>query len=105
MLWLLLHLEDVDKENVIPRSEIYNRLGASLKSVCEDDFEYDHGDKRVVDLVLEHGDRAAAVKRAEELCSFHLKAEHEPIDSNPSTLVHILVNELEGWLEYYRYDS
>lgn len=104
-LWLLLHLEDVEKENAIPRTEIYNRLGTALKRICGDDFEYDHGDKRVVDLVLEYGDRDAAVRRAEELCSFHLKAEHEPIDSNPSTLVHILANELEGWLEYYRYDS
>ena len=102
-LWLLLHLEDVDKENAIPRTEIYSRLAAALKSVCGDDFEYDHGDSRVVGLVLEYGDRDAAVRRAEELCSFHSKAEHEPIDSNPNTLVHDLVKELEGWLEYYRY--
>lgn len=103
-LWLLLHLEDVDKENSIPRTEIYNRLGAALKTICGDDFEYDHGDKSVVDLVLEYGDRDAAVRRAEQLCSFHVNAEHEPIESNPNTLVHTLVKELESWLDYYRYE-
>ena len=103
-LWLLLHLEDVNKENAIPRTEIYNRLGTALKSICGEDFEYDHGNKRVVDLVLEYGDRDAAVQRSEELCSFHSKAEHEPIDSNPNTLVHTLVQELESWLDYYSYD-
>ena len=93
----------MDEENAIPRTEIYNRLSGVLKSVCGDDFDYDHGDERVVDLVLEYGDRDAAVRRAEELCSFHSKAGHDPIDSNPNTLLYSLVKELEAWLEYYRY--
>lgn len=104
-LWLLLHLEDVDKENAIPRKDIYYRLQIALESVCGEEFIYDHGDGKVVDLVLEYGDKDAAVRRAEELCSFHSQLGHQPIDANPNTMVHILVKELESWLEYYRYDA
>ena len=104
-LWLLLHFEDVDalKDGQIPRNEIYRRLEAAVNKVAPGSFKYDHGNNNIVDLVLKHGDKATAIKRAEALNSFHSNAKHEPIDSNPNTLVHELVKELDSWLEYYRY--
>lgn len=102
-LWLLLHFEEVDKENAIPRTEIYWRLEVALNRVCPEVFKYEHGNNNVIDLVIEYGDKNAAIKRAEELCFFHSISKHEPIDSNPNTLVHNLVKGLESWLAYYRY--
>ena len=102
-LWLLLYLEDVDKEMPIPRKEIYKRLESALNRVCPEAFDYEHGNNNVVDLVVKYGDKHAAIKRAEELFSFHSKAIHSPIESNPITLVHDLVKELDGWLDYYMY--
>lgn len=102
-LWLLLHFEDVDKEIPLPRDEIYRRLEAALNKVCPEAFEYDHGNSNVVNLVIQYGDKNEAIKRAEKLCSFHSTAKHEPIDSNPNTLVFELVKELDSWFEYYKY--
>lgn len=104
-LWLLLHFEDVDaeKDNLIHRNEIYRRLEAALNTVVPEPFKYEHGNNNVIDLVFEYGDKEAAIRRAEELNTFHLNAKHEPLDSNPNTLVHELVKELNSWLRYYSY--
>lgn len=101
-LWLLLHFEDINKEAAIPRTEIYNRLENAIKKY-EPEFSYEHGNNNIVDLTSKYGDEDAAIKRAEELFNYHKQEKHQPIESNPNTLVYNLVRELDSWLKYYSY--
>lgn len=101
-LWLLLHFEDINKEAAIPRTEIYNRLENAIKKY-EPEFSYEHGNNNIVDLTSKYGDKDAAIKRAEELFNYHKQEKHQPIESNPNTLVYNLVRELDSWLKYYSY--
>lgn len=100
-LWLLLYFEDVDKETAIPRAEIYSRLEKAIQK-HKLDFEYNHGNSDVIDHVYECGNKEKAIERAKSLQDFH-KGKKQ-IDSNPNTLVYNLVEELDSWLEYYRYE-
>ena len=103
-LWLLLHFEDINKETAIPRTEIYNRLENAIKK-HEPEFLYEHGNSNVVKLVSKYGNKEKALQRAEELFNYHKQEKHQPIKSNPNTLVYNLVRELDGWLDYYRYEK
>ena len=103
-LWLLLHFEKVDPKKAIPRAEIYSRLEKAIQK-HQPEFVYEHGNSNVVKLVSKYGNKKAAIKRAEELFNYHNQEKHQPIESNPNTLVYNLVRELDGWLDYYRYEK
>ena len=100
-LWLLLHFEDIDKKTAIPRTEIYSRLEKAIQK-HQPEFVYEHGNSNVIDHVYECGNKEKAIERAKSLQDFH-KGKKQ-IDSNPNTLVYNLVEELDSWLEYYRYE-
>lgn len=103
-LWLLLHFIDVDKNVPIPREEIYRLLKEEFQKIeGYENYEYDHStiDERTIEIVFKAGDRDLAIKRAENLIEHH--KENAPIDANPSTKVHILINELLEWIKYYSY--
>lgn len=99
-LWLLLHISGVDAAKEIPREEIYGLLDSVGKSYLPE-FEYEHGNTNIVDLVLRFGDEDRAIERAGAI--FKLKDGIQPIHANPSTTVHILVKRLRELIEYYNY--
>ncbi|NVN94275.1 MAG: RloB domain-containing protein [Bacteroidetes bacterium] len=101
-LWLLLHLTNVPVERPIPRIEIYNNINNTIKeSVKYKDFEYEHGNTNVVDIIAEIGNEEKAIQRAQDLLKSH--NETPPIDANPSTTVHILIKRLRELIIYYSF--
>lgn len=101
-LWLLLHFINVDKETPLPRAEIYQRLREQFqKAPTYADYEYDHRviDPRTLEIVFKFGNRDSAIKRAQFLLEYHKDC--EPIDANPITRVHILVQVLLDWIKYF----
>ena len=101
-LWLLLHLANVPVEKPIPRLEIYNSINAKVKENPKyKDFEYEHGNTNIVDIVTEIGNEEKATERAQELLKSHNGT--PPIDANPSTTVHILIRRLRELITYYSY--
>lgn len=100
-LWLLLHFSAVDAAKSIPRNEIYDLLNHGAKKFSKN-FEYQHGNTEIVDLVLQHGNENKAIERAEAILDKQFGI--QPIDANPSTTVHILVKRLRDLIEYYSYN-
>jgi len=101
-LWLLLHFINVDKETPLPRAEIYQLLREQFKKNPKyADYEYDHKviDPRTIEIVFNIGNRDSAIKRAQILIEHHKDC--EPINANPVTKVHILVQVLLDWIKYY----
>lgn len=101
-LWLLLHFINVDKDTPLPREDVYSRLREQFKKNPQyADYEYNHKviDSRTLEIVFNIGNRDSAIKRA------HLLMEHHkntmPIEANPITKVHILVERLLSWIEYF----
>lgn len=102
-LWLLLHLVDIEAEKFLPREQVYQALETAVKTKDGyQEFEYIHGQKDIVDVIEKIGNEQRAMKRASELLKYH--AEKLPIESNPSTKVHILVKELRDWISYYNWE-
>ncbi|WRH66245.1 MAG: RloB family protein [Planktothrix sp. GU0601_MAG3] len=102
-LWFLLHLEEVPSHPPIPRSDIYTRLGELIRqNPNESNFLYDHGNIEIVEKINQFGNELNAIERAEIL----LQAQKgvAPIQANPSTKVHLLVQELREWIRYYTPD-
>ncbi|MDI9340888.1 MAG: RloB family protein [Sediminibacterium sp.] len=103
-LWLLLHLTEVKGNKPLSRNEIYKALEAEVKTTNRYDvFTYDHKkpDNRILDIIRMEGSETKAMKRAEELLKYHSKI--KPIKANPSTRVHVLVNEIRSWEQYYNF--
>lgn len=100
-LWLLLHLSGVDASKELPRKEIYAQLNNLGKSFIPE-FEYEHGNTNIVDLVFRFGDEGSAIERA--IAIFKLKDDVQPIHANPSTTVHILIKRLRELITYYNYN-
>lgn len=103
-LWFLLHFMDVDENIPLPRAEIYRLLKDVFQAIDGyEEYEYDHYkvDERTIEIVVNAGDRDAAIERAEKLLVHH--GGTAPIAANPSTTVHLLVQELLGWIKYYSY--
>lgn len=101
-LWLLLHLIGVSSDTPIPRTEIYNKLNEKVKSnIKYQDFQYEHGNVNIVDIIVNIGSEDKAIERAEEL--FKKMMDIQPIDANPSTTVHILVKRLRELINYYSF--
>jgi hypothetical protein len=101
-LWLLLHLRDVNAANAIPRAVIYSDLEAAIRAfTTHQNFVYEHGKLDVVHAILELGDEAKAIHRAERLMT--AQKGKQPIDANPSTMVHELVKRLRELIAWYSY--
>ena len=101
-LWLLLHFREVDSNRPIPRQEVYELLGKVVREYeGNEDFEYVHGKTGILDKVSFLGNEEEAISRAKVLAE-KFKA-IPPIEANPSTKVHILVEDLRGWIEYYNF--
>ena len=107
-LWLLLHFNDVNPAQALPRADLYRMLGNAVNEVLpegEISFNYVHGSSDVVDYVSRYGDEQAARSRAKILQEYHQSLSHNPIDSNPVTYVDILVESLRDWYRYYSYEG
>lgn len=101
-LWLLLHFSDVSSANPIPRADIYSSLQTVIKSFeTHKLFVYEHGKTELIDALIELGNEAKAIERAEKFLSEQKGI--QPIDANPSTTVHILVKRLRELIEWYSY--
>lgn len=101
-LWLLLHFTDVRSDKPIPRAAIYSKLETAIKSFESHNlFVYKHGKTEVIDALIELGSEATAIKRAEKLLTE--QKGKQPIDANPSTTTHILVQRLRALIEWYSY--
>lgn len=102
-LWLLLHLSDVDPGVELSRDEIYRLLEELIKNSGQyDDFVYHHGKSNIVDVVMEIGNEKDAIERAQKLLLHH--GNKRPIDANPCTYVHLLVNHLRDLIAFYGYN-
>jgi hypothetical protein len=102
-LWLLLHFEEVDSEEPIPRKEIYSRLELAINNILREkkSFVYEHGKSTVIEYVNKYGNEQEAIARAIKLRDQH--NQKTPIERNPSTDVDMLVSELRDWIRYYNY--
>lgn len=101
-VWLLLHLTDIDEKIAIPRKEIYQLLQEKIRLNGKySTFEYEHGNANILPIINEIGNQDLAIERAKLL----LEKQHDkkPIEANPSTKIHILVQDLLTWIEYYSY--
>lgn len=102
-LWFLLHFEDVDATETLPRESIYRKLEDAIKREVDPNFEYKHGDSSIVDIIWQNGDQQKAIIRAKGLNEYHSDNKTSPIEANPNTLIYKLVEELESWYSYYTY--
>ena len=103
-LWLLLHLKDINSDKAIPRNEVYSMLESQIQKTEKYKFyNYDHKkpDPKTIDIIFELGDLRLAIQRAKTL-EVKMK-DVEPINANPSTTVHWLIEELNEWIEFYSY--
>ncbi len=103
-LWLLLHFIELKSDNLIPRSDIYASLEATIRTLPSySNFVYEHGKIDVIDVINENGDIQKAIERAVKLLDEHTARGNQPIDANPSTTVHILVRRLRELIDWYSY--
>jgi hypothetical protein len=103
-LWLLLHLVDVDPANAIPRQQIYARLEGAIRAFPGyQTFQYQHRNTNVIDATLAYGDESLAVLRSTRLLAYHVGLGRTPIQSNPSTTMHLLVARLRELINWYAY--
>ena len=103
-LWLLLHFVKVDKDVPLPRNKIYEIFQAQIRKTDKySTYEYNHQnpDPKTIDIVFEIGNVDLAMKRAKILLENQTNV--KPIEANPSTRVHILIQQLLEWIEYYSY--
>ncbi|MCB0540449.1 MAG: RloB domain-containing protein [Bacteroidetes bacterium] len=102
-LWLLLHLIDIESDVSLPRQLVYEKLQEAINTTNGyEEFEYVHGKKDIIDVVNDIGDEQRATDRANVLFEYHTGK--LPIESNPVTRVHILVQELRDWIKYYNWE-
>jgi hypothetical protein len=102
-LWLLLFLTDVSAGKPLPRKVIYDSLQEQVRQRDGlGEFEYNHGNRKILAIINLIGSEEDALRRAAALLAAH--AGKSPIDMNPSTRVHLLVNEIREWIRYYNYD-
>jgi len=102
-LWLLLHLTAVPHHTALPRQVIYQRLEAEIsRRPGYESFRYNHRETEAADIldkIRRLGDENAAIRRAEAL--LNAQAGIPPIQANPSTRVHLLVQLLREQIAFY----
>jgi hypothetical protein len=105
-LWLLLHLKKISANNPIPRANIYLELENAVKQhgTKYAQFQYTHGKSDIVDIIFEIGNESEAIQKAQDLLIFHKNKGTVPLYANPSTAIHILIDDLRQWLRFYLYD-
>jgi len=118
-LWLLLHLQDIyclpclNSENLfryppLHRDDIYGSLQDAIrKHPNYSTYIYDHrkssknqkNQKSVIEVIQEIGNESEAIRRAEVI----LKTQDGVLEliANPSTKVHLLVQEIRHWVRYF----
>jgi hypothetical protein len=102
-LWLLLFLKEISADRPIPRKEIFDLIQEEIrKRDGFSNFEYKHGDTQVLEIIGLIGTEELAMKRAALLLEAH--GGKPPIDTNPSTRVHLLIKEIREWITYYNYN-
>ena len=102
-LWLLLHLTAIDSRTPLPRVEVYRLLQEHVRRHPGfPDFEYEHGNIKILETLHAVGTQDKAIERAAALLKQHKS--REPINANPSTKVHLLVQDLLSWIQYYSYE-
>jgi RloB-like protein len=103
-LWLLLHLRDIEANRPLPRNEIYELLKLQIQKTPKYiHYVYEHKkpNPKTIDIVLEIGNLDLAIKRAVVL--LEKQKGISPINANPSTKVHLLVQRLNELITYYNY--
>lgn len=101
-LWLLLHLTDIQPLIPIGRSHIYELLQDNIRQNEKyKNFDYEHGNSNVIDIISEIGSQSDADRRAENL--HRVQGETEPISTNPCTLIYELVRDLTDWIKFFNY--
>jgi len=101
-LWLLLHLVNINKNIALPRGQIYEMLQAQIRKTKKyESYVYDHKkpNLKTIEIIFEIGNVDLAIKRAEIL--LESQKNRKPIEANPSTKVHLLIQQLFEWIEYY----
>ena len=97
-LWILLHFIDFAKPvqpNKEGREALVKKLTETIRKLVGENFTYDKGNFRNVELALEnHGSIQNAVKRAENLSIRHKGVNPKPSGQNPGTNVHKLIHSL-----------
>ena len=104
-LWLLLHLRDIEEDKPIPRNKIYDLLGTEIQKTPKySKYLYEHRkpNSQTIEIIFEIGDISLAIKRAENLL-VHQNGIN-PINANPSTRVHLLVQQLYKWIKYFNFE-
>lgn len=101
-LWLLLHLTEVDHQTPLTRTEVYNLLQQHVRRhSAYQEFEYTHGDTAILEIVKNVGNQGKAFEQAQTLLYEHKN--RAPINANPSTKVHLLIQDLLDWIQYFSY--
>lgn len=99
-MWLLLHFSEVSSASPIQRADIYSNLETAIQSFeIHKLYTYKHGKTEVIDALIELGNEAKAIERAENLLAE--QKGKQSIDANPSTKVYLLVKRLRELIEYY----
>ncbi len=99
-LWFLLHLTDVDSTVALPRKTIYDLLQEKIrKNKNFTNFEYQHGNVNIVEIISKIGNQNKAIQRSEKLLQSQMHK--KPIEANPSTKVHIFVKTLIDLVAWY----
>lgn len=104
-LWLLLHLRDIDKSKTIPRQEIYELLASQIQKTPKyNQYVYEHRkpNPQTIEIIFEIGNIELAIERAKVL--LNEQKEVNPINANPSTKVHLLVQQLNEWIKYFSFE-
>lgn len=102
-LWLLLHMVEVDSNHPLPRQQVYSEIENQIRSHPDHtQFNYVHGNVEVLSVIKSIGNEDAAINNARKLVLAHKGL--SPIQSNPCTQMHFLVQELRKWIKYYTYN-
>lgn len=103
-LWLLLHLRDIQGNQPIPRNDIYELLSTQIKKTpkySEYNYEHKKPNPQTIEIIFEIGDVSLAIERARVLEDKQKGI--NPINANPSTKVHLLVQQLNEWIKFYNF--
>lgn len=90
-LWYLLHYEYCD--SALSRTTYSRRLKKYIGK------RYQKNDEEMYEILKESGNQTQAIQSAKRLHEYHSNNGNTPADSNPSTLVYELIEELNKYLD------
>ncbi|HVU95286.1 MAG TPA: RloB family protein [Puia sp.] len=101
-VWPLLHFQDIPGDKPIPRQQVYQLIQDAVRLHPDyGEYTYLHGSTEILDILVRIGDERLAIERAKALLVHHNQKPR--IECNPSTQVHLLVEDLRAWIAYYSY--